>query len=209
MRLSTARDRDETRAVAVLHAALDAGVTLLDTADAYCLDAADTGHNERLIARALSTWTGDASKVQVATKGGLTRPDGRWEPDGRARALTGACEESLRALGLDRIPLYQLHAPDPRVPLATSLRALDALKRRGLVEAVGLCNVTVGHRRARSSGEDYWFFLLTSWPSCQVHWPSNHAAASESTPMPRAAGRLERRGARLQAGDRRGALNVR
>jgi len=144
MRLSTARDRDETRAVGVLHAALDAGVTLLDTADVYCLDGADTGHNERLIARALSTWTGDASNVQVATKGGLTRPDGRWEPDGRARALTGACEESLRALGLDRIPLYQLHAPDPRVPLATSLRALDALKRRGLVEAVGLCNVTVG-----------------------------------------------------------------
>ena len=144
MRLSTARDRDDTRAVDVLHAALDAGVTLLDTANAYCLDSADTGHNERLIARALSTWTGDASKVQVATKGGLTRPDGRWEPDGRARALTGACEESLRALGIDRIPLYQLHAPDPRVPLATSLRALDALKRRGLVEAVGLCNVTVG-----------------------------------------------------------------
>src|SRR5687767_4401160 len=144
MRLSTARDRDETRAVGVLHAALDAGVTLLHTADAYCLDGADTGHNERLIARALSTWTGDASNVKVATKGGLTRPDGRWEPDGRARALTGACVDSLRALGLDRIPLYQLHAPDPRVPLATSLRALDALKRRGLVEAVGLCNVTVG-----------------------------------------------------------------
>jgi aryl-alcohol dehydrogenase-like predicted oxidoreductase/histidinol phosphatase-like enzyme len=144
MRLSTARDRDDTRAFGVLHAALDAGVTLLDTANAYCHDSADTGHNERLIARALSTWTGDASKVQVATKGGLTRPDGRWEPDGRARALTSACEASLRALGIDRIPLYQLHAPDPRVPLATSLRALDALKRRGLVEAVGLCNVTVG-----------------------------------------------------------------
>jgi len=144
MRLSTARDRDGTRAVEVLHAALDAGVTLLDTANAYCLDAADAGHNERLIARALSTWTGDASRVRVATKGGLTRPDGRWEPDGRARALTSACEASLRALGIDRIPLYQLHAPDPRVPLATSLRALDALKRRGLVEAVGLCNVTVG-----------------------------------------------------------------
>ena len=61
MRLSTAPDRDEAVAVATIHAALDAGVTLLDTADAYCLDASETGHNERLIAKALATWTGDAS----------------------------------------------------------------------------------------------------------------------------------------------------
>ena len=144
MRLSTAPDRDEQRAIAVLHAAFDAGVRFLDTADAYCLDATETGHNERLIARALATWSGDASSVRVATKGGLIRPDGRWEADGRARALTSACEASLRALGLDRIPLYQLHAPDPRVPLATSVRALHALARRGLIDAIGLCNVTVG-----------------------------------------------------------------
>jgi aryl-alcohol dehydrogenase-like predicted oxidoreductase/predicted kinase len=144
MRLSTAPDRDEERAVAVLHAAFDEGVRLLDTADAYCLDDTETGHNERLIARALATWSGDASAVRVATKGGLRRPDGRWKADGRARALTSACEASLRAVGLNRIPLYQLHAPDPRVPLATSVRALDALARRGLIEAIGLCNVTVG-----------------------------------------------------------------
>ena len=56
MRLSTARDRDETSAVEVLHAAFDAGVTFLDTADAYCRDADEVGHNERLIARALTTW---------------------------------------------------------------------------------------------------------------------------------------------------------
>ena len=144
MRLSTAPDRDEERAVAVLHAAFDEGVRLLDTADAYCLDDTEAGHNERLIARALATWSGDASAVRVATKGGLRRPDGRWEADGRARALTSACEASLRALGLNRIPLYQLHAPDPRVSLATSVRALHALARRGLIEAIGLCNVTVG-----------------------------------------------------------------
>jgi aryl-alcohol dehydrogenase-like predicted oxidoreductase/predicted kinase len=144
MRLSTAPDRDEERAVAVLHAAFDEGVRFLDTADAYCVDASDAGHNERLIARALATWSGDSSSVRVATKGGLIRPDGRWEADGRARALTSACEASLRALGLNRIPLYQLHAPDPRVPLATSVRALHALARRGLIDAVGLCNVTVG-----------------------------------------------------------------
>ena len=143
MRLSTNADRDETRAVAVIHAALDAGVRLVDTADAYCIDAADTGHNERLIARALAAWSGDAAQVRIATKGGLIRPDGRWEADGRARALTAACEASLRALDLSRIPLYQLHAPDPRVPLATSVRALQALRTRGLIESVGLCNVTV------------------------------------------------------------------
>ena len=144
MRLSTAADRDDDRAIAVLHAAFDAGATFLDTADAYCLDATETGHNERLIASALATWPGNRSQVRVATKGGLTRPEGRWEADGRARSLTAACEASLRALGLERIPLYQLHAPDPRVPLATSVRAVQALARRGLVDAIGLCNVTVG-----------------------------------------------------------------
>ena len=144
MRLSTAADRDETRAIDVLHAALEAGVRLFDTSNAYCLDASETGHNERLIARALAAWQGDRSAVRIATKGGLTRPEGRWAADGRARALTAACEASLSALGVDRIGLYQLHAPDPRVPLATSVRALHGLRRRGLVAGIGLCNVTVG-----------------------------------------------------------------
>ena len=90
MRLSTEPGRDDDRAIAVLHAALDAGVYFLDTADAYCLDDGERGHNERLIARALATWTGDRSSIRVATKGGLTRPDGRWAADGRARHLTAA-----------------------------------------------------------------------------------------------------------------------
>ncbi len=144
MRLSTEADRDDARAVSVLHAALDAGVTLLDTADAYCLDAHDAGHNERLISRALASWNGDRSRIVVATKGGLTRPQGRWIADGRASHLVAACEASRRALGVERIDLYQLHAPDPRVPLATSVRALASLKRDGLVARIGLCNVTVG-----------------------------------------------------------------
>jgi aryl-alcohol dehydrogenase-like predicted oxidoreductase/histidinol phosphatase-like enzyme len=144
MRLSTERDRDEPRAIAIIHAALDAGVRFLDTADAYCLDDSETGHNERLIARALTTWSGDASRVIVATKGGLTRPNGAWAPDGRARHLSTACEASLRALGVDRVHLYQLHAVDPRTPLATSVRALASLKQSGLVDTIGLCNVTVG-----------------------------------------------------------------
>ena len=144
MRLSTESDRDETRAIDLLHAAFDSGVTLLDTADAYCLDDSETGHNERLIGRALSSWNGDRSGVVVATKGGLTRPGGAWVADGRARHLRAACEASLRALGLERIALYQLHTPDPKTPLATSVRALKALQDEGLVERIGLCNVTVG-----------------------------------------------------------------
>jgi aryl-alcohol dehydrogenase-like predicted oxidoreductase/histidinol phosphatase-like enzyme/predicted kinase len=144
MRLSTERDRDESRAIAVLHAALDGGVTFLDTADAYCWDATDACHNEWWIARAPATWNGDRSSIRVATKGGLTRPDGHWAPDGRARHLRAACEASRIALGVDRIHLYQLHALDPRTPLSTSVRALASLKRDGLIEHIGLCNVNVG-----------------------------------------------------------------
>ena len=149
MRLSTEREtpegpRDEARAVEVLHAAFDGGVTLLDTADAYCLDDSEVGHNERLIAHALRTWSGDRRRILVATKGGLTRPGGEWIPDGRGRHLRAACEASLKALGVERIHLYQLHAVDPRTPLSTSVRALAALKDQGLIERVGLCNVNVG-----------------------------------------------------------------
>jgi aryl-alcohol dehydrogenase-like predicted oxidoreductase/histidinol phosphatase-like enzyme len=144
MRLSTEPERDDARALATLHAALDAGVTLLDTADAYGHHDGETGHNERLIARALATWGGPRSGVRIATKGGLIRPGGRWENDGRGKHLREACARSLRALGVERITLYQLHAPDPRTPLATSVRALFGLQREGLVEQIGVCNVTLG-----------------------------------------------------------------
>jgi aryl-alcohol dehydrogenase-like predicted oxidoreductase/histidinol phosphatase-like enzyme len=144
MRLSTERDRDEARGVEVIHAALDAGVMFFDTADAYGWDDHETGHNERLIARAFATWKGDRAKLIVATKGGLTRPGGRWVANGRASHLRAACEASRRALGVDRVALYQLHAPDPRTPLSTSVRALASLQRDGLADHIGLCNVTVG-----------------------------------------------------------------
>ena len=143
MRLSTERDRDEDRAIGLLHAAFEEGITFLDTADAYCLDESEAGHNERLIARALQAWSGDRSRIVIATKGGLTRPRGEWVPDGRGRHLRAACEASLRALGVGRIHLYQLHAPDTRTPLSTSVRALAALRNEGLVERIGLCNVNV------------------------------------------------------------------
>src|SRR6185503_15071425 len=99
MRLSTSRDRDDDRGVAVIRAALDAGITLLDTAQSYGRDDADAGHNERLIARAIAEWGGERSKIKVATKGGMRRPRGEWVPDGRAKHLRESCEASRQALG--------------------------------------------------------------------------------------------------------------
>src|SRR5262249_18038214 len=99
---------DEATALATIHAALDAGVTLIDTADVYCTDDGDIGHNERLIAKAL---VGRKERVVVATKGGLRRPRGAWTRDARPEALRSACEASLRALSVGTIEVYQLHAP--------------------------------------------------------------------------------------------------
>lgn len=147
MRLSTNEDRDRDRSIAVIHAALDAGVRLLDTADSYGWDESEAGHNERLIADALATWPGDRAPVQVVTKGGIVRPGGRWVPDGRAQHLEAACEASLLALRVDRLDLYLLHTPDPRRPFDTSVRALARLREAGLTRFVGLANVTVGHIR--------------------------------------------------------------
>jgi aryl-alcohol dehydrogenase-like predicted oxidoreductase/predicted kinase len=147
MRLSTSRDRDDERGVAVIRVALDAGITLLDTADSYAHDEADRGHNERLIARAISEWGGDRSTITVATKGGLRRPGSEWVPDGRAKHLREACEASRQVLGQDTIDLYQLHVVDPKTPLATSVRALAKLKADGWIRDVGLCSVTVSQIR--------------------------------------------------------------
>jgi aryl-alcohol dehydrogenase-like predicted oxidoreductase len=143
MHLSLQERPPEAQSVAVIHAALDAGVRLIDTADVYCLDEGDIGHNERLIAKALRDWSGDRASVLVATKGGLTRPEGRWERDGRPEHLRVACDQSLRALGVDRIDLYQLHAPDVQVPFEESVGALADLRQQGKIRWVGLSNVSV------------------------------------------------------------------
>lgn len=137
------RPDDEAAAVRVVHAALEAGMTLIDTADVYCLDDADIGHNERLIATALRTWTGAKGGVVVATKGGVTRPRGAWERDARPGSLRRACDRSLAALRVERIDLYQLHAPDPKVPFAESVDALAELQRAGKIRWIGLSNVSV------------------------------------------------------------------
>lgn len=143
MHLSIVDRPPETDAVRVLHAVLDAGVTLLDTADVYCLDHTEIGHNERLFARALRSWSGRRDHVIIATKAGMIRPDGRWERDGRPAHIREACERSLHALGVEAIDLYQLHAPDPAVPFADSVGAFRELKDEGKVRHVGLSNVSV------------------------------------------------------------------
>jgi aryl-alcohol dehydrogenase-like predicted oxidoreductase len=148
MRLSTAKDRDNARSIAVIHTTLDAGVRLLDTSDAYCWDDSEIGHNERLIARALNSWSGDRSAIEVATKGGIKRPKGAWVNDAKAKSLRSACEASRRALGVDAIDTYQLHAVDPKTPFETSVRALAALQTEGKVKRIGLCNVTVEQIKA-------------------------------------------------------------
>ena len=135
---------DEDRSIRTIHAALDAGVTLIDTADAYHLHAGETGHNERLIARALAGYPGDTSGVLVATKGGHVRPgDGSWQVDGSPAHLRQAVEASLKALGVDVIGLYQFHRPDPKVPYAESVGVLRDLLDEGKIRLAGISNATV------------------------------------------------------------------
>ncbi|MEU4006944.1 aldo/keto reductase [Streptomyces pseudogriseolus] len=131
---------DESRSLATLHAALDAGVTLIDTADSYHRDAGEVGHNESLIAKALSTH-GRGGDVLVATKGGHLRPgDGSWTLDGSPEHLKRACEASLRRLGVEAIGLYQFHRPDPRVPYAESVGAIRDLLDEGKIRMAGISN---------------------------------------------------------------------
>jgi aryl-alcohol dehydrogenase-like predicted oxidoreductase len=140
MPLSIQGRPDERTALAVIAAYLDAGGDLIDTAISYCLDDSELGHNERLIAKALQT--AGRSDVVVATKGGLRRPDGRWEVDGSPAWLRTCGERSAHDLGAP-IPLYYLHAVDPNVPLADSVGALVRLREAGTIRAIGLSNVSL------------------------------------------------------------------
>ena len=132
---------DRQRSIATIHAALDEGVTLIDTADAYSLGADDVGHNEALIAEALASYGGATDDVLVATKGGHTRPgDGSWQLDGRPEYLKQACEASLKRLGVDAIGLYQFHRPDPTVPYEESVGAIRDLLDEGKIRLAGISN---------------------------------------------------------------------
>lgn len=138
------RPTDESQSLRTIAAALDAGVTLIDTADAYCLGPAEFGHNERLIAKGLARYGGDPDDVLVATKGGHTRQDGGgWDVDGRPDYLRSACEASRRALGVEAIGLYQYHRPDPEVPYAESIGAMADLLDAGQIQLAGISNASV------------------------------------------------------------------
>lgn len=144
MPLSSKEDRPSAAdAEAVVHAALDAGVTLIDTADAYAHDEAEFGHNELLVARALASYGGDTSHVLVATKGGHTRRGADWELDGTPAYLRRACEASLRRLGVEAIGLYQFHRPDPATPWEESMGALRSLADDGLIRMAGISNADI------------------------------------------------------------------
>jgi len=126
-------DRDEAKAV--LRRAIELGVNFIDTADSY-----GPNVSEELISEALSPYPDD---LVIATKGGLERTGpGQWPANGRPEHLVEACEASLRRLGLEQIPLYQLHRPDPAVPLEDSIGALVGLKEQGKIRHIGLSNVT-------------------------------------------------------------------
>lgn len=132
---------DEARSIAAIQAAVQAGVTLIDTADAYHRDAGEVGHNESLIARALREWGGDTSELLIATKGGHLRPgDGSWTVDGSPAHLASAVEGSLRRLGVEAIGLYQFHRPDPAVDYADSIGALRDLLDAGKIRMAGISN---------------------------------------------------------------------
>ena len=140
MPMSVRRENDPERAEATIRAALDVGVTLVDTADAYSRDEAEFGHNERLVAEVLRKVGAGPDDVLVATKGGHTRRGTDWELDGSRDHLRRACHASLQRLGVDSIGLYQHHRPDPRVDYAETVGALRELYDEGLVQAVGLSN---------------------------------------------------------------------
>jgi aryl-alcohol dehydrogenase-like predicted oxidoreductase len=134
---------DESQSIETIHAALDAGVTLIDTADAYCINGDEVGHNERLVAKAVSSWSG-GDDVLVATKGGHYRPaDGSWQVNGRPEYLKEACTVGLAALGVESIGLYQFHRPDPNVPYSESVGALKALQDEGKIRLAGLSNASI------------------------------------------------------------------
>ena len=142
MPLSTKEPRPSpTDAEATVHAALDAGVTLIDTADAYSYDEAEFGHNEELVANALRSY--GRADVLVATKGGHTRQGRDWGLDGSPAYLRRACEASLRRLHVDAIGLYQFHRPDPATPWEESMGGLRALVDDGLVRMVGISNADI------------------------------------------------------------------
>jgi aryl-alcohol dehydrogenase-like predicted oxidoreductase len=134
------RDGTAEDSVATVHAALDAGVMLIDTALAYTRAGIES-YAEQIVTRALRGLT--TGRPLIATKGGHWRRGDSFPVDGRPDTLRAQCEASLRTLEADRIDLYQLHHVDPQVPLSDSVGALGQLRQEGKIAAIGLSNVTV------------------------------------------------------------------
>lgn len=142
MLLSITGRPPEDQSQRVVQSALDAGVTLFDTSDAYCLEEQEVGHNERLLTRALE---GNRSQVTVMTTVGLRRPGGAWTVDSSPEYLVESVERSLRNQGVETLDLVSLYAPDNRVPYEDSVGALAKLQQEGKIKYVGLCNAELSH----------------------------------------------------------------
>ncbi len=141
---SDGRLPDRADAVATVHAALEAGVTLIDTADIYAPSWDAMGHNEEIVAEALDSWGGGRDGIVVATKGGITRDEGEtWGRDGSAPYLRRAVEASLRRLRVDVIDLYQYHRPDRWRVYGEIIETFADLQREGKVRSVGISNASV------------------------------------------------------------------
>jgi len=131
-------------AIATVHAALDAGVTFIDTADIYAPSWDERGHNERIVRDALRTWDGDTSGVLVTTKGGITRDkDKDFGRDGSLEYLRSAVERSRENLGVDVIDLYQYHRPDRWMVYGDIMENLRTLQTEGLIRTIGISNASV------------------------------------------------------------------
>ncbi|WP_348242654.1 aldo/keto reductase [Leptolyngbya sp. DQ-M1] len=139
------RDRPpEDQSIATIHKALELGVTLIDTADAYCRDESDKHHNEKLIYKALQQYTGDKSQVMIATKGGLMRPNGAWTQNGNPDHLRKTIRESFEALGGDKpIDIWQYHSPDPNYSIKDALTPAKEAQNAGIVRYVGVSNFSI------------------------------------------------------------------
>jgi len=161
MPLSMASDRnkwvldDPGHAIGVIHAALDAGVQLLDTADIYAPAWNAMGHNERLVGEAFRSWNGSAeqkAKVVIATKGGITRAKGEdwWGVPGRNASkhyLYRAVEASAAKMGISKIPLWQHHRLDTSITFEEQFENVLSLKEHGYVQHIGLSNVNAEQLR--------------------------------------------------------------
>ncbi len=135
-------DLDDGQAERTIHAALDAGIRLFDTARAYC-PSGETGFGERQLATALRRWGGDRDEVVVATKVVSSRDaEGHWVRDGRPGTVRAWAREACTQLGVDHLDLLQSHAVDPDVPFAETVGALDELREEGVVREVGISNVS-------------------------------------------------------------------